>query len=283
MRSLGFSSALLLAAAVAAFAQPPGLPPRANAPAPADPVLDAHLLAWQKTMSEAKNFSAEFEISKIDPNFPKTPQKFTGSVWCMKPYLARMSQSSVSNRQDYEAFICDGKSLFHYDWKAKLITEIPINAEMGDNLMLDFLRGMSAETVKKRFFIKQRETNPPDKNYLYLEIKPKLPRDAQEFDSITMALFKPGVPKGYIPYLPVQVDIKKPNGEKEIWKFSKQMVNVPNMDPHAFQYTKPQGTNWQYRKQPVQQSRPMPPMPGAPPILPGGNGLRPGEGAVKQR
>ncbi|HXD89081.1 MAG TPA: TIGR03009 domain-containing protein [Urbifossiella sp.] len=278
MRTVGYSSAVVLAAALVASAQPPGTPalPAAALPA-ADPELDRHLLGWQKTMAEAKNFSAQFEQVKMQAPLNKA-HKYAGSVLCMKPNLARMSNANVKDKNDFVAYICNGKSLFQYEWQQKLVTEIPLADGMGDNLMLDFLSGMSADAAKKRFHIKLERRNPPDTNYIYLNIAPKLPKDAQEFSMLQMALYHPAVPKPYVPYLPAMVKMKKPNGDSETWAFSKQTVNATNVGPQMFQYEKPQGTGWQYKKEQVR-----PPAPGfaAPPMLPGGNGLRPGEGAVK--
>ena len=152
MRSVGIALAVVLVAAVAIQAQPPappGLPP-------VDPGLDAHLMAWEKVMSKATNFSAKFEQTKVEATFKKE-RKYTGSLLCMKPNLARMSFANIKDKNDFEAYICNGKSLFHYDWAGKTVTEIPLAQGNGDSLMLDFMGGMKAASVKERFHLSQGE------------------------------------------------------------------------------------------------------------------------------
>jgi TIGR03009 family protein len=279
MRFAGMTLGLVLVAALGASAQPPGtpgLPPAANPIA--DPGLDGHLEAWAKVMAGAKNFSAKFEQTKTESTFKKE-RKYTGSILCMKPNLARMSLANVQNKDDFEAYICNGKSLFHYDWSTKIVTEIPLVQGNGESLMLDFLSGMSATAVKQRFSIAQ--FNPGDKNYVYFDIKPKLPKDAQEFTHIRLAVYGPNVPAPFIKYMPSQIYMVKPNDDTELWKLSEQAMNVRNKDgselsTKIFDYEQPKEKEWQFKKAPA-----MPPTPGGP-LLKGGTNLPPGQGAVKR-
>ncbi len=273
MRSVGIASIAFLAAALSIQAQPPiapGLPPAA--PVAADPGLDGHLAGWQNSMSKATNFSAKFELTRTEAVFKKE-RKYTGSVLCMKPNLARLSIGSTIDKNDYEAYICNGKSIFEYNWSLKTITEIPLGTGQGDNLMLDFLGGMNAAAAKQRFQIAQFK--PADKNYVYLDIKPTLPKDKQEFELIRFALFSPNVPPPLIPYLPAQMYMVKPNGDEEMWKFTDQQLDVNGITTKVFQYEDPKDKNWQYKRAPIG------PMPTGPAVLPGGRNLPAGPGAVK--
>ena len=273
MRSVGIALIAILAAALSIQAQSPiapGLPPAA--PVAIDPGLDGHLVGWQNTMSKATNFSAKFELTRTDALFKKD-RKYAGSVLCMKPNLARFSIAHATDKNDYEAFICNGKAIFHYDWAKKKITEIPLGAGQSDNLMLDFLGGMNAAAAKQRFQIAQ--FNPADKNYIYLDIKPTLPKDKQEFEHIRFALFSPNVPPPLIPYLPAQMYMVKPNGDAEMWKFTDQQLDVNGITTKVFQYEDPKDKNWQYERAPIG------PMPTGPAVLPGGRNLPAGQGAVK--
>lgn len=282
MRSAGISLGILLIAVVVASAQPPGtqatptgLPPAAPPAASPEVVLDAHLDNWEKAMAGAKSFSAKFEQTKVDAVF-KRPLKYHGSILCMKPNLARMSAYAEKNKNDFEAFICNGKSLFHYDWQKKTVTEVPLTLGNGDSLMLDFLSGMKASAVKQRFQITQ--FNPADPNYVYFDIKPKLPKDAQEFAMIRLAVFGPNVPPPFIKYMPSQIYMVKPNDDTELWKLSEQAINIKDkdnrdLDPRIFEYEKPEGKDWKFEKAALPPSTPM---------LPGGTNLPSGPGAVKR-
>jgi len=241
MRAIAFTSAAVLMAAVVQ-AQPPGLPPAAPA---ADPVLDGHLANWQATLGRASNFSAKFDLTRTEAVFKKE-RKYAGSVLCMKPNLARLSIGSVSDKNDFEAYICNGRTLFEYNWSAKTITEIPLAAGQGDNLMLDFLGGMTADAAKKRFKISL--FNPTDPNYVYLDIKPTLDKDKQEFEHMRFALYGAKVPPPHKPYLPAQMYMVKPNGDAELWKFSDQAVDVPGVTEKFFQYEEPKDKGWVRKK-----------------------------------
>ena len=248
MRTVGIPLAALLVAALVAQAQPPAFPGVPPAQPAADPVLDGHLGQWATVMSKATNFSAKFELTRTDAVFKKD-RKYTGGVLCMKPSLARLSIGSSTDKNDYEAYICNGKSIFEYSWKEKTITEIPLAGGAGDNVMLDFLGGMNAAAAKKRFQISQ--FNPGDKNYVYLDIKPTLPKDKSEFEHIRFALYAPNVPPPFTSYLPAQMYMLKPNGDAEMWKFSDQVTDVKGIGPQVFQYEEPKEKGWQHKKVPV--------------------------------
>jgi hypothetical protein len=70
----------------------------------------------------------------------------------MKPTFAvlRLDNAGDPKKQDYEAYICDGKAVYAYSGLAKTITEFELpKAGAGvDNLMLDFLAGMKAKTSR---------------------------------------------------------------------------------------------------------------------------------------
>jgi TIGR03009 family protein len=265
MRSVGLSLLILSGLAVVGSAQPPAAAPGLPAAAPqADPVLDGHLKAWSDLTRSATNFSAKFELTRTDAVFKKQ-HKYSGSVLCMKPNLARFALGSTTNKNDFEAYICNGKSVFEYDWKAKTITEIPLVGGQGDNLMLDLLSGMNAAQIKQRFQLSQFQPNDP--NYVYLDIKPVQPKDKQEFEHIRFALYGPNVPKSFTPYMPAQMYLMKPNGDSEMWVFSDQTLDVKGITPQVFQYEEPKDKGWQYKKAQLQ------PAPG--PVPPKGGAVRP--------
>jgi len=287
MRPVGITLAAVLLAALAGRAQPPAAPPGAPA---ADPKLDPHLAGWEKAMGQVSNFAAKFELTRVTNDVFKRERKYTGSVLCNKPNFARLRLDSTAPpppadpkaktkpKVDYEAYICNGKSIYAYIGLEETITEVPLaspaGAAGGDNLMIDFLSGMKAADAKKRFQISQ--FNPQAEHYVYLDIKPVLAKDKQEFEFVRIALYGPKVLPPYTPYLPAQVYLQKPNGDTEMWKFSEQKTNIPGLKPEVFEPVKIPG--WQFKQAPPAP----PPGVGGPPKLPGGTGLPPGPGAVKR-
>jgi TIGR03009 family protein len=150
--------------------------------------------------------------------------------------MARLRLDNPNDKNDYEAYICNGKAVYEYRGKDKTITEIPLPANAGpgasDNLMLDFLAGMTAQAVQQRFDI---TVFKEDANYVYLDVKPRLPKDKQEFVHVRFALLGPNVPKQFTPYLPVEVWMQKPNGEEERWQLSGHQINLQGVDGKVFQ------------------------------------------------
>ncbi|MBY0514769.1 MAG: TIGR03009 domain-containing protein, partial [Gemmataceae bacterium] len=246
-------------------AQPPGPPPGAGpqpAAAPADPKLDAHLKGWEDRMTGLTNFHAKFGLTRTDAVFKKD-RKYDGSVLVMKPSFARIRMDNVNKRpgeDDYEAFICDGKAVYFYSGLEKTITEYPFQANGGGGLMLDLVRGMTAQQAKQRFQISLFKEDP---NYVYLDIKPVLGADQQEFLHVRFALFGPGVKPPHVPYMPAQAWTMKPNQDTELWDFRDVQVNIQGLDAKPFQFQPIPG--WPVKKAPPAGG----PMPGPGGPVPG--------------
>jgi TIGR03009 family protein len=272
MRSASFIFAALLIAASFASAQPPAvpgqpIPPAALAAKPADPKLDAHLVEWEKKMVGVTNVRTEISLKRTDSVFKKDTN-YTGVVLCMKPNLAilRLDNAADPSKTDYEAYICDGKSVYVYEGLKKTITEIkiPQNQAGVDNLMLDFLAGMKAKDAKERFDITLFKT---DEHYIYLDIKPLRPADQREFKQLRLALYGPGPATAKFAYLPAQVYMLKPNDDTEVWKFSNTQADIAGVKPESFKFTDIPG--W------TKQKAPPPPPPGGN-AIPAGGAVRPG-------
>jgi TIGR03009 family protein len=261
MRFAGFTLVALLVPATVVLAQPPvpGQPAKA-----ADPKLDAHLVEWEKRMAGAKNLWAEVALKRTDAVFKKDTN-YTGTALCMKPNLARLRLDNAGDptKVDYEAFICDGKAVYAYNGVQKTITQfdIPQNQPGADNLMLDFLAGMKAKDVKERFDVAPANT---DEHYVYLDIKPRRPADQREFARLVLALYGSGPKTAKWAYLPAQVNVYKPNGDEEQWRFTDPKVDVPGVDAKAFQFAEIKDKGWTFQKAPPQPIGGGTPRPGKP-------------------
>lgn len=236
--------------------------PVAPAAAPSDPRLTQHLKGWEDAMRGTTNFRAEFELTRTESTFSKATE-YSGSVLCMKPNLARLRLVEKTKPANYEAFICSGNAVFHYDGARKTMTQHMINpnvgANGGDNLMLDFLSGMKAADALARFDISLPKD--PDQYYVYFLIKPKLPKDRQEFEEVRFAIYGATLPATHkhLSYLPSQVFVKKPNGDTEMWRFKDLQTNLVGVDAKVFQYEAPP-KDWTIQQAPPQGGPPAPPM-----------------------
>jgi len=278
MRPAGFTlAALLIGVTVVSGQQPvppaaPGgqvAPPLPPAAPPVDNKLDTHLNGWQKNMGDLANFRFVLELKRTDAVF-KTDKGYNGVVLCMKPNFAvlRLNNDSDKSGTDYEAFICNGKSVFEYNGLAKTITEWKLPAptpgatgNATDNIMLDFLTGMKAKDAKARFDLTLFKEDP---NYVYLDVKPLLPKDKSEFTQLRMALYGPNTKW---PYLPAQVFMSKPNGDTEQWKFKDPQTNIAGLTAEHFAAQKIPGWREQEGGKPAAQPMVAPGQPKLPPGL----------------
>jgi TIGR03009 family protein len=177
----------------------------------------------------------------------------------MKPSFARLRMASDADKsgKDYEAFICDGKKVYEYNGLQKTITEWKLPDPRADpaaphSLLLDLVAGMKAKAARERFDITFKAE---DKDYLYLNVKPKRAQDKAEFLELRLALYK-----AKTPYLPAGVYLVKPSGDTEDWWFAEPQANLPGIDEKVFQFEKVNGFSLVEGKPPA----PAAPRPGTP-------------------
>lgn len=261
--------------------QPGGIPAPATPTPPVDAAVVTHLQAWQGVMAEVKNFYTECTLTRRNLILNKT-STYGGSIICMKPNLARMriEQKPAPGQQpdpnNYTAYICTGKAVYEYDGASKQVTEYPLaNGGVGDNLLLAFMSGaLTANAIIGRFDLKILKE---DQHYVYLEIRPRLPRDKQEFESMTLVLFRPTV--AGVAYLPRTVVMRKNNGqEEEHWDFPQPRVNVEGVTLEHFAPVQPP-KDWKVQRaqaQPQPAPQPNAQAPGQNPAQPQPRVVRPG-------
>ena len=91
----------------------------------------------------------------------------------------------------HEKWICDGESIFEYDFKEKRLYETKIPAEFrGEGLVnspLPFVFGAKKEVLLERYWIKVITPQGVDNEY-WLEIYPKRISDAQDYQKIQLVI-----------------------------------------------------------------------------------------------
>jgi TIGR03009 family protein len=276
MRTIGVWCGIMFAAGSVATGQVPGGQPPVGTPAgrvptpgsgqgtvtpvalqpqaPPNPIVVAHLKAWEKKMAGLQNLYATCEQKQEDRVLKKV-KTYTGSVVCMKPNLARMSIALVNDPKDHIGYLCDGKAVYEYNGLEKKLTQynIPPGASgVGDNLLMEFMSGsLTADDVLRRFDIKILTPAKPDANYLYFEVKPRLAKDKQDFETLKLVFFSPELdPKlQYLSYLPAMVEIAGTNNERVLtWSFVADgklpQPNVNGIKAAEFKPVNP-GKDWQ--------------------------------------
>jgi TIGR03009 family protein len=272
MRRYGIAFTLLLTCSIA-FAkdpQPPVPPQDLNA---LDPVLLNHLLAWETAMQRVERFAVNATLVKHNL-ITKREEKFSVSVWMMKPNFARLNFVNLTNTADketsnnFDAFIRNDTSFYHYDGSMKTVTSIRwitngahttlmsdtgyrsvfdwferAIAQFWMNRLPDFVNGMTAQKLVNRFEVKLLKQ---DQNYLYLELKPRNENDKADFESMTLVLCNPNLLN--LAYIPRMVQLKKANGQEiELWDFPDPKVNPLGMKVSDFAYQAPP-KDWRFQE-----------------------------------
>ena len=131
----------------------------------------------------------------VDPKTKKTYQK------------AKYKEiRDEKNNPEMERWICDGKSIYEYDFVQKRIYETKLPAEMQGqglkNSPLPFLFGAKAADIKERYWVRPRPSNDPNK--FILEAYPKRISDAKNYKRVDLVLSRD-------PYLPVSLTLYAAN------------------------------------------------------------------------
>jgi TIGR03009 family protein len=224
----------------------PGVP-AAPQPAPqVDAATLAHLQGWEKAMAGVKTFAVKAEMTLKDKVTDRN-EKFTGHIWCMAPNLTRLRlekqlpPQAKRNGEEFTAFICDGKMVYHYDGPMRMLTVAKLGPNgSGNNLLLDVMSGMTAVNAVARFDIRTLKPNDPKDQYIYLELRPKWKEDKAEFEAMQLILIPPIAGAAGREYLPRFVKVFKPGGQKlEEWDFPDPKVNPDGIAAQHFQWEKP--------------------------------------------
>jgi TIGR03009 family protein len=131
--------------------------------------------------------------------------------------------------QRAEHWICNGKSVFEYDFQQKQLIEHQLPPEMYGKAIADsplpFLFGSSAEELKDRYFLRV-ETLDRESNQVWLEAYPKRQGDAANYRRATLILTLSDME-------PFALETLLPNGTaRTVYQFHDPKVNVVNLlDP----------------------------------------------------
>ena len=170
----------------------PFAPLDARAQAQLDRVLDL----WEQSTGKVKKFSCQFTRWEYDLTRPKRPPQPDDPI---ENYLAGTDEGEIrfaapdkgyfhAKGPRQECWICDGKSIYAYNFQAKLITEHRLAPEMQGKAIADgplpFLFGAKAAQLKSRYFMRlvSSPENAP-RNQIWLEAYPRSIDDARNFSS----------------------------------------------------------------------------------------------------
>jgi len=176
--------------------------------------LENLLTDWEKRNKEIHVLESDFYRWKYDAVFgngnPPPPDK--GELKFSAPDKGLMKIETKDPKQS-EQWLCDGKSIFQFDYSRKLVTEYVLPPELqgkgiGDG-PLPFVFGVEAKKLKDRYFM--RIITPPNaQNEVWLEAYPRYQQQAAEFSRVQVILQITGSTKALLPYA---IQMYSPNGK----------------------------------------------------------------------
>lgn len=247
--------------------QPPvGQPPTAQIPPPAPLTpeekaklqrLDLVLQYWEQAMTQVEKLEAECERVTEDKVF-NTKESYKGTARFMKgaPGPDMTSRASLylvksDNKNIYEQFILSGAFFYEIAPAAKQIRahELPKPkpGANNDHNLVALLFGMKAADAKQRYKI---DLAGEDATYYYLQIEPRRAEDKAEFSKAQLALVK-------TTYMPRQLSLFHPNGNKVTWDMPKVNSNATHLRPADFEAPNPP-PGWTIQRVPLNGPAPAP-------------------------
>ncbi len=185
--------------------------------------VDAVLRAWEQHGQSVKTFACDFTRLEYDPVWgPADRPKFIdqGTIHYARPDKGRFEVGG----ERAERWICDGQSIFAYDFKQQKLVEHKLPPELQGQAIADgplpFLFGAEAEKLKRRYLM--RVITPPDvQNQIWLEAYPRFQADAANFRKAEMILTADTM-------RPFALQLYLPNGKnRTVYKFDNIVVNDP--------------------------------------------------------
>jgi TIGR03009 family protein len=219
-------------------AGPPPAPPGFDLTKDEQEDLDKLLSAWEKRGDRIKSFECTFtrllyrqEGGSSDK--PKAVEKGLLKYAAPDKGYFDVESSSPSQPEMAERWICDGRSIFRYDFVKQRVIEYPLPPDLHGkeitNGPLPFLFGAEAIKLKQRYFLK---VVPPPAGQggqqVWLVAKPRFREDAQNFSAAEMILKVPNLE-------PIAIRLYSPN--PNIWTvfaFDTPKINAIDLGSRIF-------------------------------------------------
>ena len=180
--------------------------------------LDAALQAWEQSSKSVKTFECKFTRFEYDPVFGNANQPRFVDNGQIKYASPDKGMYRVDGQRP-EHWICDGQSVFEYNFQKKELIEYKLPAELRGKAISDgplpFLFGADAAKLNQRYYM--RVTAQPTPTEFKLEALPMYQRDAANFRRAELIL------RDMQPY---GLKIYSPNGKNStVYVFENIRVN----------------------------------------------------------
>lgn len=190
--------------------------------------VDRVLIAWERYGDQVKTFEAKFTLRTYGSVFDngQEPKPQLGILKYEKPDKGYFE---ITGSQP-EKWICDGMSLFQYEFTKKELTQHVLPPEeRGQSIQngpLPFLFGAKAAMLKQRYWIRALPSPETAKDQIWLQAFSKYPRDAADFSHAEMIVSAKNMH-------PIGIQLHLPNG-KTIKSYAFQDVVINDKNPLNF-------------------------------------------------
>lgn len=207
--------------------------------------LDRTLIRWEQQGASVRTFDCGFTRIDYDGVFNTSNQPsaiLKGEICYAAPdkglyqvegavvgYRWRNGQAEGGQfvkDQQAERWICNGKSIFEYDFQNKRLVEYRLPPELQEGRALSegplpFVFGAKADYLKRRYVL--RLVTPPEaRGQVWLEAYPKFQADAANFQRATLILTESTMQ-------PFALETVSPNGKsRTVYHFDRPRVNARN-------------------------------------------------------
>jgi TIGR03009 family protein len=233
-------------------------------PAPLTPQEEAQLndvlAAWEKSSSRVQNFACTFRRYEYDSTFgPSDRPRVTDTgeikfaapdrgMFLVNGQAAPASPAGHSTQwlRPPERWICDGKSIYEFDYRARKVVDHRLPKELQGKAIangpLPFLFGSTAAQLKQRYYL--RVVTPADRveKEIWLTSYPRYQVDAANFSQADLVLSRRDMQPAALQLFPPG---KRGGNDRQSYAFDGVAVNdmLWFMKANPFAANKPDG--WQ--------------------------------------
>jgi TIGR03009 family protein len=231
-------------AAQPAVAQP-AAPQPANAPfqltQQQEAEVDRVLKLWEQYSGGVKNFDCKFKRWVYDPVFGPVDKPAFEDLGTLTFEAPDRAKYEVEGSRA-EKWICDGKSIFEYNFQKKQMVEHKLPPEYQGKAIangpLPFVFGAKADQLKQRYFVRIITPREKQGQETWLQVYPRYQQDAANFQRAELILANQNM-------TPTALSLYEPNEKNHTtYAFYDTVINDPlRILKNPFSATTPLG--WQ--------------------------------------
>jgi TIGR03009 family protein len=187
--------------------------------------LDRALKAWEDGTKNVRSFQCKFQRLEYNPTLPtnKNPNEATRKDAGELRYGSPDRGMYRVDGEQPEKWICDGRSIFEYDFTGKRLIEHKLPPQLWGKAITDgplpFLFGSTADKLKKRYYL--REVTPQERSLdeIWIQALPRYQADAANFSRAELVV-------RVSDKMPVALRMYSPNKiDNTVYLFEKPVIN----------------------------------------------------------